>query len=173
LSAIARATSVQQQFRCATAPEQLREKPAQAHLAARDTDAHVRHGKVSRSRRDPHIAGSRERESPTHGRAVDGRDHRHRKLVQAHAHVSQSLLPAVQIGRGPSRETNRDLQVRSGAEAAAGTGQHDGANVVVGLDTIERGVHALDEGIVDRVQSIGSVERDPGEILAEIVDQYS
>jgi hypothetical protein len=157
----------EQQLEGAGGPDEARQQPADADVAARQADAHEGHVEAGLGRGEAHVAGEGEGEAPTRGRAVHGGDDRlaqapqlrHERrdvLLGRHAglHGAEALCPGGGAGA---------LQVEAGAEAAAGAGEdHDPARPVGG-DRVECGVQVGDQLVAHGVEPLGAVERQEGD----------
>ena len=60
------------------------------------------------------------------------------------------------------------VDVAAGGKGAAGAGQHDAADRVVGVEAPHRLVHLADETAVHRVELLGPVQRDGRHVVGDL-----
>ena len=95
------------------------------------------------------------------------------RAITGTSSVSRSAMPPKPPGRGAAQyssplEPRAALHVGAGAEGAlAGAGQHDDADVAVPLDRLPD-PHQLGFGrLIDRVEAVGPIERDPRDMVVD------
>ncbi len=59
-------------------------------------------------------------------------------------------------------------EIRAGTKGSAGGGEHDGANVAVGVDGRRRCAQIRDQPPIQGVQSVRPVERDVGDAVSPL-----
>ena len=135
-------------------PDQRAGGGDQPALDLRDADLRV-------ARRDDQVAGERDLEAAGDREALDRRDDRLLRRPLRDAREAAALRV------GPLAGHER-LQVHPGAERAAGAREDRHAQVVVAVEAVQRGGHALGHRRVDGVAGLGAVERDLEDAVARL-----
>ena len=121
-----------------------------------------RFDEARRLRRNDDVACEREVGARAGGNAVHGADHRHRQRPQRE---DERLVVAVdrcaEIDRRLARGYRAIRQVLPGTESAAGAGDQQYARRCVAAHTGERVAHFGMHRIVEAVETIGAIERQP------------
>ena len=117
----------------------------------------------------------RHRDADADGRPVDRGDDRLGALEDPQRHQAAAVARHARrrsARRCRRRRTSRRRCDRSAPaqNAATGTGDDDGAHVVVGVDPIERVDHLVHHRAGERVQLVGPVQRDGGDVVVDVVE---
>jgi hypothetical protein len=75
----------------------------------------------------------------------------------------------LQTARAESLAGGLVAQIESRTEAAAGAGEHDDAHVGVLVRGVQRAREALEHRGAERVQAVGTVERDRGDVVTHLI----
>src|SRR5581483_3093087 len=136
----------------------------QAHL-------HVEPAELGVLRRHPQVAHHGEVDADAEGDAVDGGNEGLGRAEQGVALRRHRRMDAAEVAHDPSHAgvAPRRLDVVARAEALAGAGEDDDPHVVVGLGLGERLDQLLTHVERRRVQAVGTVERDGGDVLVDLV----
>jgi len=160
--------------RAATAND-TRKQVADPHLSAGQTHLHVGDEKLGVGRRHPHVAAQAEREAATRRGAIDRRHHRDPQRADPPDQFAQPVLAPKEFGdlMGPILGGGAEslLQVSTGTEAAARSGEYDNPARGVGDHAVERGVDILDELAGDGIEAFRPVQREPPDTGLWLVDE--
>ena len=121
------------------------------------------------SREQPEVGGQRDHRAGAGGDAVDGGDHGHRQLAQRLDDRAGHPRELAQLGGLALDQLADDLlDVAAGAEAAALAGDHQHPRVAA-VGQLGEQVAQVRVGLErQRVELVGSVQRDRGDAVAHI-----
>ena len=165
------------QFPCPRRADQTCQEPGDAVIAAQ-ADLEIAGGKECRFRGDPHVAGHRQREAGADRGAGQGGNGR---LAHRDQRAGQETLSLLQVGDplvmghcelGLVAISPHALDVTAGAERRARAGQQQHADIAIfaaGLDHVAQGRGKI---IRHRVASLGTVQRDDGDAVADHAEQF-
>ena len=113
------------------------------------------------------VAGGERQRHPPAGRSpLHQRDDRLRTAPHQHHDVSNAALRVQRLGDAgrlglSATARHRVLEVEPGAEIRAGALQHHDTGVAIALQALEIDIERIDQRGIERVEALGTIERDP------------
>ena len=156
----------------------LEAEPVHPHRGRRRApDARGRVADAAVLRADDQVRAEREVGAAADAEAVHLRDHRLRRAPQRHVRVDVArhhlvVEDRVPRARLPAHQLRAPVDVVAGAEGAAGAAQADRRGPRVVLRAVDRRVERLDQLGHDRVQPLGTVERERRDAVVGLEEDW-
>ena len=160
-------------LRRAREPDPRRDEGGRAAIGD-EADVHEREQEVGRLGGEHEVGRERERAADADCGTVDRGDHRLRHLADTgDDRVVALLQPGTQVGQPVRSLLARLREVGAGRERAAGAGDQDGADRLVGGEVLDRLAQVEPELQVPGVELVGAVEGDRrGAVSDREVDRF-